>query len=157
MLEELITQLDASGLTDGRPKGMMWDFQRDGLLPFERESIPAQQRIPVNETMLGEMEPNLIQVEESGIEAPVDEAVDDEGWSPLPPPAEEDGVEETLVVRSSERTSMDLEDERAQLEAELARLDAERGHRTSHASVAPVPKADSALADLESRLSDVEF
>ena len=36
VLEELITQLDASGLTDGRPRGMMWDFQRDGLLPFER-------------------------------------------------------------------------------------------------------------------------
>ena len=157
VLEELITQLDASGLTDGRPKGMMWDFQRDGLLPFERESIPAQQRIPVNETMLGEMEPNLIHVEESGIEASVGDTVDDEGWSPLPPPAEEEGNEETLVARSSERPSVDLEDERAQLEAELARLDAERSHRTSHADVAPVPKADSALADLESRLSDVEF
>ena len=41
VLEELITQLDASGLTDGRPRGMMWDFQRDGLLPFERSpSLP---------------------------------------------------------------------------------------------------------------------
>ncbi len=157
VLEELITQLDASGLTDGRPKGMMWDFQRDGLLPFERESIPAQQRIPVNETMLGEMEPILILTEETSVEAPAAEQVDDEGWSPLSPPAEEEGTEETLVVRSDDRTTVDLEDERAQLEAELARLDAERSHRASHASAAPAPKADSALADLESRLSDVEF
>ena len=157
VLEELITQLDASGLTDGRPKGMMWDFQRDGLLPFERESIPAQQRIPVNETMLGEMEPILILTEETSVEAPAAEPVDDEGWSPLSPPAEEEGTEETLVVRSDDRTTVDLEDERAQLEAELARLDAERSHRASHASTAPAPKADSALADLESRLSDVEF
>ena len=157
VLEELITQLDASGLTDGRPKGMMWDFQRDGLLPFERESIPAQQRIPVNETMLGEMEPILILTEETSVEAPAAEPVDDEGWSPLSPPAEEEGTEETLVVRSDDRTTVDLEDERAQLEAELARLDAERSHRASHASAAPAPKADSALADLESRLSDVEF
>ena len=157
VLEELITQLDASGLTDGRPKGMMWDFQRDGLLPFERESIPAQQRIPVNETMLGEMEPILILTEETSVEAPAAEPVDDEGWSPLSPPAEEEGAEETLVVRSNDRTTVDLEDERAQLEAELARLDAERSHRASHAPAAPAPKADSALADLESRLSDVEF
>ena len=157
VLEELITQLDASGLTDGRPKGMMWDFQRDGLLPFERESIPAQQRIPVNETMLGEMEPILIQTEETSVEAPAAEPVDDEGWSPLSPPAEEEGTEETLVVRSNDRTTVELEDERAQLEAELARLDAERSHRASHAPAAPAPKADSALADLESRLSDVEF
>jgi hypothetical protein len=50
-----------------------------------------------------------------------------------------------------------LDDERARLEAELARLDAERSHRIAH-TPAPAPTgADSALADLESRLSDVEF
>jgi hypothetical protein len=107
--------------------------------------------------MLGEMEPILILTEETSVEAPAAEPVDDEGWSPLSPPAEEEGTEETLVVRSDDRTTVDLEDERAQLEAELARLDAERSHRASHASTAPAPKADSALADLESRLSDVEF
>ena len=157
VLEELITQLDASGLTDGRPTGMMWDFQRDGLLPFEREAIPAQQRIPVNEAMLGEMKPHLIQAEETTIEAPKAETVDDEGWSPLPPPAEEEHDVDVVVERSAERTAPNIEDERAQLEAELARLDAERHHRAAHAPTVPAPKADSALADLESRLSDVEF
>ena len=101
VLEELITQLDASGLTDGRPRGMMWDFQRDGLLPFERESIPAEQRIPVNEAMLDGMEPHLVQAEAVDIvTAETATAADDEGWSlyrrrltmplwqrkPLPPP-----------------------------------------------------------------------
>ena len=58
---------------------------------------------------------------------------------------------------AAERTAPNIEDERAQLEAELARLDAERHHRAAHAPTVPAPKADSALADLESRLSDVEF
>ena len=51
---------------------------------------------------------------------------------------------------------MDLDDERAQLEAELARLDAERSHRISHDPAPATPK-DTALADLESRLSELEF
>ena len=67
VLEELITQLDASGLTDGRPRGMMWDFQRDGLLPFERESIPAEQRIPVNESMLSDLESHLVHAEQVSV------------------------------------------------------------------------------------------
>ena len=159
VLEELITQLDASGLTDGRPRGSMWDFQRDGLLPFERESIPAEQRIPVNEAMLSDLEPHLVQAEVIGsADTGATEAVDDEGWSPLPPPSEEDSegpVETDLVTTSEPMASLD--DERASLEAELARLDAERSHRIAH-TPAPAPTgADSALADLESRLSDVEF
>jgi len=50
-----------------------------------------------------------------------------------------------------------LEDERAQLEAELARLDAEHRHRLHHTTTPATTSTDSALADLESRLSDVEF
>ena len=50
-----------------------------------------------------------------------------------------------------------LDDERAKLEAELARLDAERSHRIAHTPAPATTGADSALADLESRLSDVEF
>ena len=50
-----------------------------------------------------------------------------------------------------------LEDERAQLEAELARLDAERSHRIAHTPAPASNGADTALADLESRLSDIEF
>lgn len=157
VLEELITQLDASGLTDGRPRGMMWEFQRDGLLPFERESIPAEQRIPVNEAMLHDLEPHLVQAEEVSVVEASGESVDDEGWSPLPPPGDDEN--EALAEATSTYTptsSPSLDDERAVLEAELARLDAERSHRTAHDPVA-TPAKDTALADLESRLSDLDF
>ena len=156
VLEELITQLDASGLTDGRPRGMMWDFQRDGLLPFERESIPAEQRIPVNEDMLTDLEPHLVHAEHVSVMETASEPVDEEGWSPLPPPTDEaaENVEESRAAETT--ASMGLDDERAQLEAELARLDAERSHRISHDPTPTTPK-DTALADLESRLSELEF
>ena len=156
VLEELITQLDASGLTDGRPRGMMWDFQRDGLLPFERESIPAEQRIPVNESMLSDLESHLVHAEQVSVVETASEEIDEEGWSPLPPPTDEaaEDVHESTVSVSA--ASMDLDDERAQLEAELARLDAERSHRISHDPAPATPK-DTALADLESRLSELEF
>ena len=159
VLEELITQLDASGLTDGRPRGMMWDFQRDGLLPFERESVPAEHRIPVNEAMLGDMEPHLIQAETAVVVAPVQaESVDEEGWAPLPPPTDDEpAVQEATETYSPTPAGTSMEDERAQLEAELARLDADRTHRMTHAPAPTSNGADTALADLESRLSDVEF
>ena len=156
VLEELITQLDASGLTDGRPRGMMWDFQRDGLLPFERESIPAEHRIPVNEAMLNDLEPHLVHAEDVSVVEATNDAVDDEGWSPLPPPADDEAVMEEVATTPSSTPSAELDDERAQLEAELARLDAERSHRTAHDPVA-TPAKDTALADLESRLSDLDF
>ena len=155
VLEELITQLDASGLTDGRPRGMMWDFQRDGYLPFERESIPAEHRIPVNEEMMEDLEPLLVNAEVVTAVQPTDE-VDAEGWSALPPPVdtEHHAGEEMEAVSVVQHHGHD--DERAQLEAELARLDAERLHRDATPAAMPVP-ADAALADLESRLSNLEF
>ena len=156
VLEELITQLDASGLTDGRPRGMMWDFQRDGLLPFERESIPVEHRIPVNEAMLNDLEPHLVHVEDVSVVEATNDAMDDEGWSPLPPPADDEAVMEEVATTPSSTPSAGLDDERAQLEAELARLDAERSHRTAHDPVT-TPAKDTALADLESRLSDLDF
>jgi len=156
VLEELITQLDASGLTDGRPRGMMWDFQRDGLLPFERESIPAEHRIPVNEAMLNDLEPHLVHAEDVSVAEVTNDAVDDEGWSPLPPPTDDEAVMEEVATAPSLTPSVELDDERAQLEAELARIDAERSHRTAHDPVA-TPAKDTALADLESRLSDLDF
>ena len=156
VLEELITQIDASGLTDGRPRGMMWDFQRDGYLPFERESIPSEQRIPVNEAMLEDLEPHLLNAEVVTVVPTSGEAVDDEGWAALPPPSDDDVDSGPAETATSVGPQHDLDDERAQLEAELARLDAERVHREVAAPSTAVP-ADAALADLESRLSNIEF
>jgi len=156
VLEELITQLDASGLTDGRPRGMLWEFQRDGLLPFEREAIPAEQRIPVDEGMLHDLEPHLLASEAlESIEAPAPEAVDSAGWSDLPAPSD-DSVHEAVESSATVTSHLDLDDERARLEAELARIDAEWSHRDAPVSKTPVP-ADAALTDLEARLSNIDF
>lgn len=157
VLEELITQLDASGLTDGRPRGMLWEFQRDGLLPFERDAIPAEQRLPVDEGMLHALEPHLLASEAlEAVEAPAAEAVDSDGWSELPAPSD-DAVHAAVESSSPAMTShADLDDERARLEAELARIDAEWSHRDVPAGNTPVP-ADAALTDLEARLSNIDF
>ena len=54
------------------------------------------------------------------------------------------------------QVEVDLDDERAQLEAELARIDAEWGHRDTTPTATSSPP-DAALADLESRLSNIDF
>jgi hypothetical protein len=158
VLEELITQLDASGLTDGRPRGMMWEFQRDGYLPFERENLPVEQRIPVSEEMKDDLEPSLLNAEiVTSLEPETTAPVDDEGWSELPPPQEETALVNAPTVEQTPVFEGSLEDERAVLEAELARLDAERHHRASASSVPAAVPADAALAELESKLANLDF
>jgi len=156
VLEELITQLDASGLTDGIPRGMLWEFQRDGLLPFERESIPADHRIPVSEDMMQDLEPVLLHDDSTDRSQPESKAsVDEDGWAELPAP-QDNPLESASTHTPSNQTNVDLDDERAQLEAELARIDAEWDHRDTTPTATSSPP-DAALADLESRLSNIEF
>ncbi|HJM54939.1 MAG TPA: hypothetical protein QGI72_01690 [Poseidonia sp.] len=156
VLEELITQLDASGLTDGIPRGMLWEFQRDGLLPFERESIPADHRIPVSEDMMHDLEPVLLQGNATdGGQTETSVSVDDDGWAELPAPSD-DSSTVASVQEHPGQTNVDLDDERAQLEAELARIDADWDHRGATPTATSAPP-DAALADLESRLSNIEF
>jgi len=155
VLEELITQLDASGLTDGVPRGMLWEFQRDGLLPFERESIPSNQRLPVDADMLVDLEPALLHEEDIDMGQNETAVADHDGWADLPAPS--DSLPTAAVVQEApQQTKVDLDDERAQLEAELARIDAEWGHRDA-TPTATSSSPDAALADLESRLSNIEF
>ena len=158
VLEELITQLDASGLTDGRPRGMMWEFQRDGYLPFERESIPTEQRIPVSEEMMEDLESTLLNAEVvAEVAASTVPRVDEEGWADLPPPSDEGETTPPEIAPTPSIPHDDLDEERARLEAELARLDADRTHReASSPATTPVP-ADAALAELESKLSNLDF
>jgi len=158
VLEELITQLDASGLTDGRPRGMMWEFQRDGYLPFERENLPVEQRLPVSEDMKDDLEPSLLNAEVvTSLEQETTAPVDDEGWSELPPPQEATAVSNVPTTEQTTVFEGSLEDERAVLEAELARLDAERHHRASASPVPTAVPADAALAELESKLANLDF
>tara|TARA_B110000459_G_scaffold101640_1_gene112990 strand:+ start:1 stop:1782 length:1782 start_codon:yes stop_codon:yes gene_type:complete len=160
VLEELITQLDASGLADGVPRGMLWEFQRDGLLPYERNSVPDAQRTPVEEEMLLDMESSLAGPVPVSLDTVKEEpTIDDAGWESMPVPVDEAMLNETMT--SSEPlsskvvvSSVDQSDERAQLEAELARLDASWNHRQEPAVDSAV---DPALAALEARLSGLDF
>jgi len=160
VLEELISQIDASGLADGIPQGHLWDFQRDGLLPFERESIPETQRLPVTAGMLEDLEPHLLAEDHLEVAATVASSdVDDEGWSSLPPPPLDESPATSPSPTPLEPTPEVMaspEDERASLEAELARIDAAWSHREANSS--PLTNAkDVALNDLEARLSELEF
>ena len=149
VLEELITQIDASGLAGGTPTGLLWDFQRDGLLPYEREVVDPAQKTPVDVEMVKHMESNLTGelVEEQSTEIV---EVDEDGWEVLELPADDNTAEEAVEMAELQPISDD--DERAELEAELARLDASWNHRSE-----PFTATDNALDDLESRLSDLDM
>ena len=149
VLEELITQIDASGLAGGTPTGLLWDFQRDGLLPYEREVVDPAQKTPVDEEMVKHMESNLTGelVAEQSTEIV---EVDEDGWEVLELPADDNTAEEAVEMAELQPISDD--DERAELEAELARLDASWNHRSE-----PSTATDNALNDLESRLSDLDM
>ncbi len=149
VLEELITQIDASGLAGGTPTGLLWDFQRDGLLPYEREVVDPAQKTPVDEEMVKHMESNLTGelVAEQSTEVV---EVDEDGWEVLELPADDNTAEEAVEMAELQPISDD--DERAELEAELARLDASWNHRSE-----PSTATDDALDDLESRLSDLDM
>ena len=149
VLEELITQIDASGLAGGTPSGLLWDFQRDGLLPYEREVVDPAQKTPVDEEMVKHMESNITaDVAEEAITNIVE--VDEDGWEVLELPSDDDVEEE--VVEMAELKPLSDDDERAKLEAELARIDASWDHRSE-----PSTPSDDALSDLESKLSDLDM
>ena len=146
-LEELLTQLDASGFVNGEVRGALWDFKREGLLPFERDSVPSGERAPVNENALEQMKGELIDEE---VAVAVEVSGITEEWEELSTPVD-DGVVE--VLESEVATSH--EDERATLEEELARLDAKWARR-----VDPVDGekfADSALDELEESLDGIDL
>jgi predicted regulator of Ras-like GTPase activity (Roadblock/LC7/MglB family) len=152
VLEELITQLDASGLASGIPQGLLWDFQRDGLLPYERETIDPVQKTPIDEQMVQHMESNLTgDVIFSESEDIVE--IDKEGWETLDLPEDEDNSDFVETTPQLEKTLLNDDDERAALEAELARIDASWDHRTEPNEI----KEDDALKNLESKLSDLDM
>ncbi|MCP2504435.1 MAG: hypothetical protein NLN65_03985, partial [Candidatus Poseidoniaceae archaeon] len=159
VLEELITQLDASGLADGVPRGMLWEFQRDGLLPYERNSVTDAQRTPVEQEMLIDMDSSLAGPVPVSLDVVKEEVtIDDAGWESMPVPVDEAVLNETMTssepLTANVSPSVDQSDERAHLEAELARLDASWNHRQEPAVEQAV---DPALAALEARLSGLDL
>jgi len=145
-LEELLTQLDASGFSKGEVRGALWDFKRDGILPFERDSLPAGEREPVDEIALEKMKGELID-QETAVTVKVSEITEE--WEDLSTP-----IEEELEVRSEESAPVSHEDERANLE-ELARLDAKWARRIDPAESEGV--TDSALDELEQSLDGIDL
>ena len=143
-LEELLTQLDASGFVKGEVRGALWDFKRDGLLPFERDSVPAGEREPVNEAAIEQMKGELIDEE---IAVAVDVSEITEEWEELTTPVNDE------IIEVSHEPEIAHSDERASLEEELARLDA-RWSRRSEPSEA-LGGSDSDLDELEDSLGDI--
>ena len=128
----------------------MWDFQRDGFLPFERTAIPVGQRTPVMDDMLENIQPTLVVEESVSLDSePVVVETSDE-WEEMPAPEEAEAIEESSEVKQS----LPLQEDRADLEAELARLDAERQLRTPGKQEA---KADPRLDALHDQLSELDF
>ena len=149
-LEELITQLDATGLTEGVPKGALWDFQRDGHLPFETGSVPAGKRLAVSEDSLEEMDGELID-QEAAIQIE-DEDIPVE-WVALEAPVDVDEPKIEFTATPTPLRNSD-HDERAALEEELARLDARWQNRLE-----PEERGTSnvALSSLEADLVDIDL
>jgi hypothetical protein len=152
VLEELITQLDASGLASGTPQGLLWDFQRDGLLPYERETIDPAQKTPIDEVMVQHMESNLTGDTVISQSIEVEAEIGEDGWETLDAPIDEQPTQNDEPATPIEETSLSDDDERAELESELAKIDASWNHRNEPSEV-----VDSALRDLESKLSDLDM
>ena len=155
ILEELIAQLDATGLSDGVPKGALWDFQRDGLLPFERHNQPTNIRAEVDDAMLNHMRPTLTSEQITSVDEQ-EEFQEDDGWTELTPPQEEPAneVEEFTITESTTEIvnyESSYSDERAALEAELAKLDAKTSIRQDSDG------ADDAMSALEAKLGNLDL
>ena len=146
-LEELLTQLDASGFVKGEVRGALWDFKRDGILPFERDSVPAGERAPVDEIVLEQMKGELID-EEVAVAVEVSDITEE--WEELSTPVDEKPTE---LVEESVAASQD--DERATLEEELARLDARWARRSDPVESGEV--SDSTLDELEDSLDGIDL
>lgn len=146
-LEELLTQLDASGFVKGEVRGALWDFKREGILPFERDTVPVGDRAPVDDITLEKMKGELID-EETAVTVKVSEITEE--WEALSTPKEE--LIETII---EEPATFSHDDERANLEEELARLDAKWARRTDPSEVGTV--TDSALDELEQSLDGIDL
>jgi len=146
-LEELLTQLDASGFVKGEVRGALWDFKRDGILPFERDSVPAGERAPVDEVVLEQMKGELID-EEVAVAVEISDITEE--WEELSTP-----VEEEIEASVNEAAEVSHDDERATLEEELARLDARWARRTDPVESAVV--SDSTLDELEDSLDGIDL
>ena len=158
-LEELITQLDASGLTNELPVGALWDFQRDGLLPWEKESLPQEDRLDTDDDVLRQISGKLI---DHDVAIKSETSIISENWEEMEPPKDEEVNHETQSLKTEfvvadviEVPQTNQDDERAMLEDELARLDARWEARKEPNAI--TSNSEVLLNSLEDELSGVEW
>jgi len=149
-LDELLDSIDSSGLASGTPTGALWNFQREGILPFERDNMPSGQRPEVEEEVLEHMEPALVTAQGDEMADIRPESETEQDWQPLNAPIDED-VEvieyEPVIIES-------IDDERAKLDEELARLDAAWDNRKDPTETSAI---DPNLAALQDELSEIDL
>ena len=145
-LEELLTQLDASGFVDGEVRGSLWDFKRDGILPYERNNMSMAEREPVDETVVEEMNSELI---DQDIAVVTEESSVAEEWEEMSTPVEEDMPESKSAPRDN------YDDMRSSLEEELARLDARWEKRVEPADI--IMGDETGLSELEDSLDGIDL
>jgi hypothetical protein len=132
-LEELLTQLEAAGLVAGTPQGHLWSFMSSGLLPSEARNGLAEGP-PLEENTESEAAPSPAPVAQA---TTVEESTAPATAHHVPSPAIDDG------------------EERRQIDAELASMDAER---TPHVRLSDLKaSADPALEALEARLGNIDL
>ncbi len=150
VLEELIDQIDGTGLSSGTPKGPLWDFQRSGLLPHEMHDGAVPVAVPLDaledmnreigalpgiEDYSGtsateEIDDSSLSHDEAIAVAHVDRVSDSPIWEHLPDP-EDNPRPDAPMVAPTPMVTADMiptsseHDERAVLEQELARIDVE--------------------------------
>ncbi len=146
-LEELLTQLDASGFVKGEVRGALWDFKNTGFLPFERDNIPINSRNPIDEDAVEEMQGELIDEE---IAVTTETSKITEEWTEMETPSEE--INE---AKNEEISELSHDDERAALEEELARLDAKWQRQSEPTTDNAV--SDSVLDELENELDGIDL
>lgn len=150
-LDELMTQLDASGFVKGEVRGALWDFKRDGVLPFERDNLPSGERVPVDEEVIEQLAGELIDQETA---IAIEESDIGEEWEELPSPSNDKDTVTPNVVETEISSPISDDDERAALEEELARLDA-RWIRRSEPVVESAGEV--ALSALEDELDGIDL
>ena len=123
--------------------------------PFERHNQPTNVRAEVDDAMLNHMRPTLTSEQITSVDEQ-DESPKEDGWAELSPPQEEPAVEvEEFTITESTTEIVNYEssysDERAALEAELAKLDAKTSIRQDSDG------ADDAMSALEAKLGNLDL
>ena len=166
VLEELTSQIEATGLTGEDPDGPLWDFQKSGKLPWE---VPGGAPVvEVFEDAKHELTSSLkgeinTEIKPSTAEIESVQEVEDL-WQTMPPPEDDPQPAEELVVKDlvapvDAVESPNEADQRAWIEEELARLDAQWEHRgREDVSTSSSPLMDEQdFSELEEDLADLEI